>query len=201
MEPDVEEANLKALVTGSPDRVSAVAAALQARGCEVVTVDAPDTLPAVCASLGENAIDMYIQLPVNVPSRGDSVVARLRAFLAGGLLTRVDDAATVLGTLRPNASVVLVAGNLPAELTAPDDRQARISLMKVLLQAIRADTAPVPVRGVVVEHRRTPEEIAEIALDPAANRLSKIADLAERYPEMDYADWRLAVLGLASIES
>jgi hypothetical protein len=97
--------------------------------------------------------------------------------------------------------VVLVAGNLPAELTAPDDRQARISLMKVLLQAIRADTAPAPVRTVVVDHMRTPDEIVEIAVDSTATRLSEIAGMAARYPEMDYVDWRLAVLSLASIES
>ncbi len=201
MEPDIGATKQKALVTGSPDRVLPVAVALQARNWEVVTVDAPDMLPAVCASLGQSAIDLYIQLPVNVASTGDSVVARLQAFLAGGLLTRFDDAAVVLGTLRPDASVVLVAGNLPAELTAPDDRQARISLMKVLLQAIRADTAPAPVRTVVVDHMRTPDEIVEIAVDSTATRLSEIAGMAARYPEMDYVDWRLAVLSLASIES
>jgi hypothetical protein len=107
----------------------------------------------------------------------------------------------VLGTLRPNASVVLVAGNLPAEITAPDDRQARISLLRVLAQAILADTAPTPVRTVVVDHLRSPEAIAAIAVDPAANRLRVISDAAERYPEMSYDDWRLEVLSLATIES
>jgi hypothetical protein len=28
-----------------------------------------------------------------------------------------------------------------------------------------------------------------------------LSDVAERYPEMDYVDWRLAVLSLAEIES
>jgi len=190
-----------ALVTGSPERVAAVCAVLADRDCEVVPVDDLDALAGVCASLGRDAVDCYVQLPVNVPSSGGTVVSKLQAFLAGGLLARFEAASTVLGTLRPNASVVLVAGNLPAELTAPDDRQARISLMRVLVQAIRADTAPNTVRTVVVEHLRSPDEIAAIALDPAVNRLSTISDAAERYPDMSYVDWRLEVLSLATIES
>ncbi len=189
------------LVTGSAERVAAVCAALSGRDCEVVAVDDPDELLGVCASLGRDAIDCYVQLPVNVPSSGGTVVSRLQAFLAGGLLARFEAVSTVLGNLRPNASVVLVAGNLPAELTAPDDRQARISLLRVLVQAIRADTAPMPLRVVVVEHTRSPDEIAAIAVDPAVSRLSMVSDAAERYPEMSYADWRLEVLSLASIES
>jgi hypothetical protein len=190
-----------ALVTGSPERVAAVSAALADRGCEVIPVDDLDALADVCASLGPGAIDHYVQLPVNVPSSGGTVVSKLQAFLAGGLLARFEAVSTVLGTLRPNASVVLVAGNLPAEITAPDDRQARISLLRVLVQAIRADTAPAPVRTVVVEHMRSPEEVATIAIDPVANRQQVVSHAAELYPEMSYVDWRLEVLSLATIES
>jgi len=167
----------------------------------VIPVDDLDELAEVCASLGPGAIDYYVQLPVNVPSSGDTVVSRLQAFLAGGLLARFEAVSTVLGTLRPNASVVLVAGNLPAELTAPDDRQARIAMMRVLVQAIRADTAPIPVRTVVVDRLRSPDEIAAIAADPSASRKKVISDAAELYPEMNYVDWRLEVLSLATIES
>ena len=190
-----------ALVTGSPERVAAVSAALVDRGCEVVQVDDPGALSEVCASLGAGAIDHYVQLPVNVPSSGGTVVSRLQAFLGGGLLARFEAASTVLPTLRPNASVVLVAGNLPAELTAPDDRQARMSLLRVLGQAIRADVAPIPVNTVVVEHVRSADEVAAIAIDPAANRQRVISHAAELYPEMSYVDWRLEVLSLAAIES
>jgi hypothetical protein len=189
------------LVTGSPERVAAVRAALVDRDCDVVPVDDPDALVEVCASLGHGAIDLYVQLPINVAVLGGTVVSRLHAFLASGLLARFETMSAVLGTLRPNASVVLVAGNLPAELTVPDDRQARISLLGVLAQAILADTAPIPVRTVVVDHERTPDEIAAIAVDLAANHPRVLSDVAERYPEMDYVDWRLAVLSLAEIES
>jgi hypothetical protein len=190
-----------ALVTGSPERVAAVAAALATRDCDVIQVADPDMLTKVCASLGPDAIDHYVQLPVNVASSGDTVVSRFQAFLAHGLLTRFEEASAVLGTLRTNASVVLVAGNLPAELTAPDDCEARMSLLRVLVRAILADTAPVPVRTVIVESQRTPDEVAAITLDPAAPMLRPIPTAAERYPEMDYVDWRLEMLSLATIES
>ena len=191
----------RALVTGSPGRVAKVGEALSRLGCEVVAVDRPDQLAGVCAGLGHHAVDHYIQLPVDVPSEGTTVVGRLRAFLDAGLLGRFQAASEVLAALRPDASVVLVSGNLPAELTAPDDRQARISLLRVLAQAILADLAPVAVRVVVMDHTRTPDEIAAAALDPAAKRLRTISDAAERYPDMSYDDWRLEVLRLASIES
>jgi hypothetical protein len=191
----------KALVTGSPERVAQVCAALESLGCEALAVDDPGRLQSVSASLGPGSVDHYVQLPIDVPSPGGTVVSRLRAFLAGGLLARFDAVATVLPALRPNASVILVAGNLPAELTAPDDRQARIALLRVLAQAILADTAPVPVRTAVVEYSRSAEKIAEITIDPAANRLRVISEVADQYPDMSYDDWRLAVLSLATIES
>jgi hypothetical protein len=191
----------KALVTGSPERVAAVSAALTERDCEVIAVDDLDTLAKVCASLGPDSIDHYVQLPVNVPASGGTVVSMLQAFLAGGLLARFEAASAVLGTLRSDASVILVAGNLPAELTAPDDRLARASLMRVLVQAILADTAPLVIRTVVVDRMRSAEEIADIAVDPAAKRRRVISEAAELYPEMNYVDWRLEVLSLATIES
>jgi len=190
-----------ALVTGSEERVLSVSAALRDCGCDVVPVADAGTLADVCASLGPDSIDHYVQLPVHVASSGATVVSRLQAFLAGGLLARFEAASTVLGTLRPDASVVLVAGNLPAELSAPDDQRARIALLRVLSQAILADSAPIPVRTVVVDQPPSPDKIAQIAVNPGAKRLSVISDVAERYPEMSYVDWRLEVLSLPAIES
>ena len=190
-----------ALITGSPERVAAVSAALSARDYEVVPVEQTDALEEVCAALGRDAIDCYVQLPVNVTSSGGTVVSRLHDFLAGGLLARFQAVEVVLGTLRPNAAVILVAGNLPAEFTAPDDRQARISLLRVLAEAVRTAVAPTPVRIAVVEHLRSPEEIAAIAVDPALGHPKAIEDAADRYPEMSYVDWRLEVLSLATVES
>jgi hypothetical protein len=190
-----------ALVSGSAERVAAVGAALAKCDCEVVAADDPDALIEVCASLGRNALDHYVQLPVDLPSEGNTVVARLQAFLAAGLLARFQAMSSVLPILRPNASVVLVAGNLPADITAPDDRQSRISLLRVLARAVLADMSPVTVRTVVVDHLQSPDRIAEIALDPTGTRLRVIANLADRYPDMSYDDWRLEVLNLTAIES
>ena len=66
-----------ALVTGSPERVAAVSAAISARDYEVVRVEETDALEEVCAALGRDAIDCYVQLPVNVPSSGGTVVSKL----------------------------------------------------------------------------------------------------------------------------
>jgi hypothetical protein len=189
-----------ALVTGSPERVAAVSAALARHDCVVIQVGDLSTLEEVCGSLGPAAVDHYVQLPVNIAWSGDSVVSKCQAFLANGLLARFDAVSAVLGALRPDASVVLVAGNLPAEVTAPDSSPARMSLLRVLAQAVLADSGPDPIRVVVVDHARTPDEIAAIAVDPDTERLRMITGVAERYPEMDYVDWRLEVLSLAALE-
>ena len=76
-----------------------------------------------------------------------------------------------------------------------------MSLLRVLAQSIRADIAPVAVRTVVVEHLRSPDEIAAVAVDPARDRTRAVSDAADRYPEMNYVDWRLEVLSLATVES
>ena len=52
-----------------------------------------------------------------------------------------------------------------------------------------------------MDHSRSPDQIAAITVDPAGNRLRVISEVADRYPEMSYDDWRLEVLSLASIES
>jgi hypothetical protein len=107
----------------------------------------------------------------------------------------------ILGVLRPNASVILVAGNLPAELSAPDDTQARRALLEVLAQAIRADTAPDAVRTVIMDSARSADDIADLVVDASPAKVTMSADVAKRFPEMDYVDWRLEVLSLATIES
>jgi hypothetical protein len=190
-----------ALVTGSPERVTAVGDALAEHDCDVIRVEDPARLAEICAGLGRASVDHYVQLPIDVSSSEDTVVSRFHAFLAVGLLARFDAAAAVMPTLRPNASVVLVAGNLPAQLSAPDDIKARLSLLRVLVQAILADTALTPIRVVVADNTRTADEIATMAVDPIAKRLRVISSGAEQYPEMDYVDWRLEVLNLVTVES
>jgi cytochrome c556 len=97
--------------------------------------------------------------------------------------------------------VILVAGNLPTELSAPDDTAARMALLQVLAQAIRADTAPNAVRAVIMDSSRSVEDVADLVLDTTPRDVDANKDLAKRFPEMDYVDWRLEVLSLATIES
>jgi hypothetical protein len=189
------------LVTGSPERVALLSAALAKRHCHVIEAVDIDGLLAACSSLGPAAVDDYVQLPVDLPWLGDTIVSKFHAFLADGLLARFEMVSAILGVLRPNASVILVAGNLPAELSAPDDTQARRALLEVLAQAIRADTAPDAVRTVIMDSARSADDIADLVVDASPAKVTMSADVAKRFPEMDYVDWRLEVLSLATIES
>jgi hypothetical protein len=189
------------LVTGSPARVALVSTALAKRDCRVVEAADREALLAVCSSLGPAAVDDYVQLPVDLPSLGDTVVAKFHAFLADGLLARFEMVSAILGVLRPNASVILVSGKLPAELSAPDDTQARMALLQVLARAIRADTAPDVVRTVIMDSTHPADEIADLVVDARPRKLGVMEGVAKQFPEMDYVDWRLEVLSLATIES
>jgi hypothetical protein len=181
--------------------VAGVSAALRQRNCDVVEAVDLAAVLAACSSLGPASVDDYVQMPVDVPSLGDTIVAKFHAFLADGLLARFEMASAVLGILRPDASVILVAGNLPTELSAPDDTAARMALLQVLAQAIRADTAPNAVRAVIMDSSRSVEDVADLVLDTTPRDVDANKDLAKRFPEMDYVDWRLEVLSLATIES
>jgi hypothetical protein len=97
--------------------------------------------------------------------------------------------------------VILVSGNLPAELSAPDDTQARMALLQVLARAIRADTAPDVVRTVIMDSTHPADEIADLVVDARPRKLGVMEGVAKQFPEMDYVDWRLEVLSLATIES
>lgn len=184
----------RVLITGSPDGVEALAKVFSDADIEHVTL----------AQLGPGAseIDYYVQLGVSVPARGDTVVRRVHSFLNDGLLDRFTTVERILPMLADDAVVLLVAGNLPAEVAAPDDRAARLSLLTVLAHAIRADLAPKRVRVRVITSDRSAEDLAEFALtgakDPDAALLSVAS--AEHDSDRSYADWRIQVLGLAHIE-
>ena len=76
----------RALVTGSGERVAAVAALLEKEGHEVRTATGPDELDTL-SDLG--GVAHYIQLPSRVHPVGDSLVGRVRSFLSDGLLGRL----------------------------------------------------------------------------------------------------------------
>ena len=192
-----------ALVTGSEDRVSDVGGALEREGFLVTAVDQDEDLDAACEKLGPGGVDCYVQLPVNLSPRGDTVIERVHDFLSAGLLTRFQMAQKVLPTLAPGASVVLVSGNLLTGATSPspDDQRARIALLRVLAHCLLADANDYQLRTTVVDHTRSAADIAAIANDKGQRPLRMIAEFVGQHPDMSYDDWKLALLEISEPES
>jgi hypothetical protein len=187
-----------ALVTGAPSRVQDVAAALEQAGYSVVRVPEPDDLTKACAGIDAGTVDCYVQLPKDTKVDAPSLIGRVRQFLAEGLLARFEQAATVAPCLAKDGCVVLVAGNLPGAST-PDDRHARIDLLRVLARAILAECEGGDVRAVVVGTEHSPAEIVDIALrrgDVAGKRAAEVAALGD----MNYADWQREYLSMTTEE-
>lgn len=189
-----------ALVTGSSERVAAIAEALERVGFAVTAVSDRKEVARVCAGFEPGSLDCYVQMPGRILPQGDSVVRRLEEFLTQGLLARYRAAAAVLPALGAHAMVVLVTGNHPSESGLPDDQAARVSLLRVLAQAILADSAHTEVRAAVVEQGRSATDIAEIVQQRPPQRLRVVSDYVEETADISYVDWRLHVLELASTE-
>ncbi len=184
---------MRTLITGPPDRIASLAEAFHRAGDEVLTL----------AGLGPGApaVDRYVQLGVIVPARGETVVRRVQAFLSDGLLERFTVMDRVLPLLADGATVLLMAGNQSTEETTPDDQAARLSMLRVLAHAIRADLAPQRVLVRVISAERSDEDIVGFALSGDKDPLADI------FPRPDgpgtrssYEDWRTEVLGLAQVE-
>ena len=101
--------------------------------------------------MAPGTLDCYVQLPRQTMVSGPTLVDRIHEFLSEGLLKRFETTSRVLPLLAAEACVVLVAGNIPGGAT-PDDRHARIDLLRVLARAILADCDQADVRAVVVGH-------------------------------------------------
>src|SRR3712207_5512515 len=148
----------RALLTGSGDRVTAVAGLLSARGVDVLTAESGTHLPP---ELG--LVDHYIQLPTAVRPDGATLVGRVRSFLSEGLLGRFALVEELLPVLRGAATVVLVSGNTPAA-ALPDDQNSRLALLHVLAHAARAELSPYGVRVVVLSGSRSDNDLVRVAL-------------------------------------
>src|SRR5438067_6899470 len=112
-----------AMVSGAPQGLDAVSQALEQVGFEVKGVDDAARIPELCAGLGPEALDCYLQLPFDLPPAKGGTVKAVADFLTRGLLARFAAAAAVIPSLRPGASVVLVAGHQSSG-DLPDDRRA-----------------------------------------------------------------------------
>lgn len=189
-----------ALVTGSAARVADVGDALEKVGFAVTRAGGDrDSLAAACAAIPPGSLGCYVQLPGDATVDSPSLVERVRQFLARGLLARFEAAAAVQPLLASDACVVLVAGNLPGA-TTPDDRHARIDLLRVLARAILSESVERDLRAVVVGYDRSPEEIAEIAANRGEDRRRRAAQVASLPNSLNYADWQKEVLSMTTSE-
>jgi len=189
-----------ALVTGSKERAEEVRQALERAGFTVTqTGGLPKDLEAVCSAMAPGSLDCYVQLPRQTPVSGPTLVGRIHEFLSEGLLKRFETAGMVLPFLSSEASVMLVAGNIPGGAT-PDDRHARIDLLRVLARAILADCDKTDIRAVVVGQECSAEEIADIALHGGNEKRRRQEKVAALSPEMPYEDWQREFLTLTANE-
>jgi hypothetical protein len=188
-----------ALVTGAPARIDDVAAALEQAGYKVTRVPESGDVAGVCAGMEPGSLDCYVQLPKETRVDAPGLIGRVRQFLAEGLLSRFEQAATVVPCLAKDGCVVLVAGNLPGAAT-PDDRCARIDLLRVLARAVLAECEGSDVRAVVVATDRSPAEIAELARRRGDRAGRKAAEVAALPGDLNYADWQREYLSLTSEE-
>jgi len=187
-----------ALVTGSATRVEEVSAALEEAGYKVLQVPEPGDVAAACSGIEPGSLACYVQLPKETRVDAPSLIGRVRQFLAEGLLSRFEQAAIVVPCVAKDGCVILVAGNLPGAAT-PDDRHARIDLLRVLARAVLAESEGSDVRAVVVGNDRSPADIADIARrkgDRAGKKAEEVAALGD----MNYADWQREFLSLTTEE-
>ena len=184
------------LVSGAAPPVARFAEALRASGADVTTVSDLGEMTAVCQAAGAEAFDAYVQLPSTFEMQGDTAIERVHHFYANGVLARYPALAAAVPVLAPTATVVFVLADLPAEVASQEDRDARESLTKVLAHAARADAT----YATIAVHILGPEASTDEVVDAALGRRSVSPDL-DRLSELDYADWRVEVLGLAALET
>jgi hypothetical protein len=188
---------MRVLVSGTPAPVSAVAAALRARDATVTEVTDLAEMTAACTAAGPRTFDSYVQLPFAFSPRGDSAIQRVHHFYAGGVLARFTALDAALPALTPGARVTFVLGQLPPEAATPDDRAARRALIRVLGHAARADAVDGRLNVQVLAAGTAAEDIAFVAF---GGDLAK-QELLERLSTASYADWRVELFSLASVET
>ncbi|TCK24857.1 hypothetical protein [Pseudonocardia endophytica] len=183
----------RALVTGSQDRVVAVAAVLAEQGIDVVTASVVTDLDGADLS----GLDHYIQLPVFVEPEGDNLVGRVRSFLSAGLISRYTFTERVLPALNPGAHVVIVSGSsVRGDLALPDDRSSRLALLHVLAHAVRAETGDRQVEVSIISGARNDADVVAHAI--GATSASRTHEQAETVTAKQYQDWRTEIMGFTT---
>ena len=184
------------LVSGAPDRIAAVSEALRAQDCTVVEVGDLAQVPAACAEAGEGAFDAYLQMPAAFAIEGRTALERLHHFYVKGVLARFPAMDAAVPALKPGGRIVVVAWPLPAEVATDDDIEARRALYRVLAHAAQADAGDDLVVRVLGSSTST-DDIALATLGKEEVRPAAVESLSA----VSYADWRVELLGLVSVES
>jgi hypothetical protein len=187
----------RVLVSGADEPVTRVVAALRSRGASVTEVTDLDDMPTVCADAGPQAFDSYVQLPSTFQPSGSTAVQRVHHFYAAGVLARFRALDAAIPALAPSARLTFVLGQLPPDASTADDREARRALIRVLAQAARADTPDGQLIVRILNAGTAPDDIAFVALGGDLAR----RQFMDRLSELSYADWRVELLGLASVET
>jgi hypothetical protein len=185
------------LVSGTADVVDRVAGALRRRDATVTAVTDLDEMPAVCAAAGPEAFDSYVQLPSTFAARGETAIQRVHHFYANGVLARFTALDAAGPSLSRTARLTFVMGQLPPEAATPDDREARQSLTRVLAHAARADRRAGELTVRFLAAGTAADDVAYVALGGDFAR----RQLVDRLAELPYADWRVELLGLATMET
>lgn len=184
------------LVSGAPERIAQVSTVLRDQDCTVVEVDDLDAVPAACAKAGAHAFDAYLQMPAYVAIEGKTALERLHHFYAQGVLARFPAMNAAVPSLKPGGRITVVAWPLPAEVATDDDIEARRALYRVLAHGAQADGGD----DLVVRVLGSSTSAEDIVL-AALGRETIRAAAAESLSGVSYADWRVELLGLVSIES
>lgn len=192
----------RALVTGRADETGSVADALRDDGFEVALCEDLDKLPALVAELGASSLDCYVQMPVEIHPRGESVVGLVHDFLAQGLLARFSALEQVLPAVRDGGGVLLVTGNHPEGVDTPDDHGARLGLLKVLAHAVLADRHDTRSWVRIADRRQVSDDVVGIvkARGAEGSRLL-FGGSAGAEPQLDYAAWRQELFAMAGGEA
>jgi hypothetical protein len=185
------------IVSGAKKQVADVAAELRSRGADVTEVIDLLEMPKVCADAGPGAFDSYVQLGSTYEMSGDTVVERVRRFYANGVLARFPALSAAATALTDSARILFVLGVLPAEVASEDDQDARRSLTKVLAHAVHADAPQSTFAMQVIPAETSAADIADAALGVG----SKKRQLLDRLSDLDYADWRVEILGMVNVET
>ena len=184
------------LVSGAPERIEAVSTILRGHDCTVVEVGDLALVPQACAEAGEAAFDAYIQLPATFGIEGGTALERLHHLFEKGVMARFPAMNAAVPALKPGGRIAVVAWPLPAEVATDDDIEARSALYRVLAHGAQADAGTdLVVR--VLGSSTSADDIVLAALGKESTRPATVESLSA----VSYADWRVELLGLVSVES